>query len=227
MKWNIQPQGDRALQVIFGKELSEEANRQALSLCRALDESGISGFVGAVPAYCTLLVEYDPLTLTCQQATELLQNLSMAHDRGPQGRLVEIPVCYGGDFGPDLPDVARHTGLTPQEVIDRHSGRSYRVYMLGFRPGFPYLGGMDPALATPRRTTPRLKIQAGSVGIAAEQTGIYPEESPGGWNLIGRTPLSLFREDAGALLSPGDTLRFVPITPEEFETLEQQGGKRP
>lgn len=127
------------------------------------------------------------------------------------GRVVEIPVRYGGDDGPDLADVAAHTGLTPEEVVRRHSAGSYTVYFLGFQPGFAYLGGLDPALATPRRTEPRLAVPAGAVGIGGEQTGVYPAAAPGGWQLIGRTVLPLFlpERDPPSLLAPGDTVRFV------------------
>ena len=145
------------------------------------------------------------------------------------GRLVEIPVCYGGDFGEDLGFVAAHGGLTEEEVIRIHSGRDYRIYMLGFLPGFPYLGGLDSRLFTPRLSTPRVKIPAGSVGIGGEQTGIYPLESPGGWQLIGRTPLTLFSPERGGALpyGPGDRIRFVPISPQEYARIRdmQEGGK--
>ena len=145
------------------------------------------------------------------------------------GRLVEIPVCYGGDFGEDLGFVAAHGGLTEEEVIRIHSGRDYRIYMLGFLPGFPYLGGLDSRLFTPRLSAPRVKIPAGSVGIGGEQTGIYPLESPGGWQLIGRTPLTLFSPERGGALpyKPGDRIRFVPISPQEYARIRdtQEGGE--
>lgn len=144
------------------------------------------------------------------------------------GRLVEIPVCYGGDFGEDLGFVAAHGNLTEEEVIRIHSGRDYRIYMLGFLPGFPYLGGLDSRLFTPRLSAPRVKIPAGSVGIGGEQTGIYPMESPGGWQLIGRTPLTLFSPERGGTLpyGSGDRIRFVPISREEYGRIrrEQEGG---
>ncbi|MBX6395501.1 MAG: 5-oxoprolinase subunit PxpB, partial [Alicyclobacillaceae bacterium] len=134
------------------------------------------------------------------------------------GRLVEIPVCYGGEFGPDLAYVADYHGLTPERVIEIHSSTEYRVYMIGFAPGFPYLGGLSPELATPRKTSPRLTIPAGSVGIAGNQTGVYSVSTPGGWQIIGRTPLVLFRPDLHppSLLKAGDRVRFYPISREEF-----------
>jgi inhibitor of KinA len=136
-------------------------------------------------------------------------------------RPIEIPVCYGGEFGVDLQFVAEHNGMTADEVVAIHCGATYRVHMLGFAPGFPYLGGMSERIATPRRNTPRLKVAAGSVGIAGPQTGVYPLETPGGWQIIGRTPLALFRpaENPPTLLSPGDFVRFRPITSEEFTAL--------
>jgi inhibitor of KinA len=137
---------------------------------------------------------------------------------------VELPVCYGGEFGPDLGEVAGHCGLSEPEVIARHSGAEYRVYMLGFAPGFAYLGGLDPAIAAPRRQTPRLKVPAGSVGIAGLQTGIYPLETPGGWQIIGRSPQRLFRpgQEEPCLLKPGDRLRFVPIDLAAYRAISEE-----
>lgn len=221
----ILPHGDRAVTVVFPPEISPEVNRRVLALCAALERAQRSGIVSCVPAYHTLLVEYDPLLMTYEEVLACLRALPDADAREEAGRTVSIPVCYGGEFGPDLGLVAAHSGLTPEEVIARHSGGSYRVYMLGFRPGFPYLGGLDSRLATPRLATPRPRIEAGSVGIAGDQTGIYPEASPGGWNIIGRTPLSLFDERrASALLRPGDMLRFVPVSREGYERIREKGG---
>ena len=141
----------------------------------------------------------------------------------PPRRVIEVPVCYGGELGPDLEDVARAVALSPAEVIARHSAPAYRVYLLGFTPGFPYLGGMDPRLACPRLSSPRVRVPAGSVAIAGAQTGVYSVESPGGWRLLGRTPLRLFDPDPGArrpfLLAPGDGLRFVPVDRARFDAL--------
>ena len=138
--------------------------------------------------------------------------------------MVTIPVCYGGDYGPDLAFVAQHAGLSEREVIRRHTAPKYRIYMLGFLPGFPYLGGLDPALFTPRLQNPRTAIPAGSVGIGGQQTGIYPVASPGGWQLIGRTPLKLFDPDRPLRYAAGDRIRFAAITPQQFETLAQKEG---
>ena len=217
------PQGDRAVSVVFPEEISEAVNAQVLALCAAIDEAKIPGIVSCVPAYHTLLVEYDPLQLTYGQAAGQICSLVGEDRQETGGRIVELPVCYGGDFGPDLAVVAAHTGLTPEEVIARHTRGTYRVYMLGFRPGFPYLGGLDPALATPRLPTPRRRIEGGSVGIAGAQTGVYPEASPGGWNLIGRTPVKLFDEERGPLLRPGDTLRFTPVDRPTYDAMRETG----
>ena len=197
---------------------------QVLSLCGAVEKSKRMGVIGCVPAYCTLLVTYDPLILSYQDIYEFLSNLEPDEKDLVRGRIVPIPVCYGGTYGPDLGEVAAYTGLTKEMVILRHTGRLCRVYLLGFRPGFPYLGGMDESISVPRRATPRTTVAAGSVGIAGKQTGIYPETSPGGWNIIGRTPLHLFSEQEGALLHPGDRLHFRAISEEEFMAFERDAG---
>ena len=220
----LQPHGDRAVSVVFPSEISEAVSRTVLAMCDALDAARLPGIISCVPAYHTLLVEYDPLLLTYGQAAELLRSLAWDEARETPGRVVTIPVCYGGELGPDLERVAEHTGLTPREVVARHAAGAYRVYMLGFRPGFPYLGGLDPRLATPRRKTPRARVEGGSVGIAGEQTGVYPEPSPGGWNIIGRTPLKLFDEEKLSLLRPGDTLRFLPVDLAAYEAALEKGG---
>ena len=166
-------------------------------------------------------MDYD----TVAAALQKLATSPGAANTAETGRLVTIPVCYGGAFGPDLPFVAKHAGLTEQEVIALHAGRDYRIYMLGFLPGFPYLGGLDERLFTSRLPTPRTAIPAGAVGIGGEQTGIYPIASPGGWQLIGRTPLKLFDPAAGRLpYAAGDRIRFTPITQAEFDALAQKEG---
>ncbi|WP_211461586.1 5-oxoprolinase subunit PxpB [Collimonas silvisoli] len=165
-----------------------------------------------VPGMNNLTILFDPLTADAQQLADKLQSAwDSASISQKAGRKIDIPVTYGGDNGPDLEEVARHTGLSPAEVVKRHTAAEYIVYFIGFQPGFPYLGGLDPQLATPRRSEPRLVVPAGSVGIGGSQTGIYPAASPGGWQLIGHSALRLF--DPGAnpptLLQPGDRVRFV------------------
>ena len=221
----IVPAGDRAVSVVFPAEISEEVSRHVLGLCTAMDNTKIPGIINCIPSYHTLLVEYDPLLLDFREVEEQIRSVSVGEIQEDVSRTVEIPVCYGGELGPDLGFVAEHTGLDEKKIIALHTAAVYRVYLLGFRPGFPYLGGMDPRISTPRRKTPRRRIIGGSVGIAGGQTGIYPEDSPGGWQIIGRTPLRLYREDRGALLRPGDRLRFVSVSRERYhEILAEQEG---
>lgn len=217
----ILPAGDQALVVEFGQTISEELNRKVQILNQEIIDRKIEGIVETVPTFRSLLVTYDPAVVSFQKIKRMLETIPADMDPlGRQGhRVVEIPVCYGGEFGEDLPDVAAHAGLSEEEVIRLHSAKEYNIYMLGFLPGFPYLGGLDPRLHTPRLANPRTKIPAGSVGIGGEQTGIYPLDSPGGWRLIGRTPLKLYDPDREEpfLYQAGDYIRFVPITREEYE----------
>lgn len=218
------PHGDRAVDAVFENEISPETNRKVTALAAAVRAAMPEGVIGCRPAYRTLTVEYDPMKITYGQLCLFLRGLDFSAFASAVGKSVSIPVLYGGDCGADIEDVARHAGLSTEEVIKRHSAPDYRVYMLGFMPGFPYLGGLDPAIACPRRTTPRTHVPGGSVGIAGMQTGVYPEPSPGGWNIIGRTPLRLFDETGRrALLEAGDTVRFVPVTAEEFAAIEKEG----
>lgn len=212
--------GDSALVVEFGDEISEEVNRRVHALAYALGKNPLPGLGEAVPTYCSLLIHYDPLRLSCGEAkalvTDLLQNCEEIPL--PEPKVIEVPVVYGSEFGPDIEFVAEHNDLSVEEVIRLHSGPTYTVYMLGFSPGFTYLGGLPEVLATPRLPTPRKLVPAGSVGIAGEQTGIYPIATPGGWRLIGRTPLKLFdlNRDLPVLLRPGDRVRFAPISEGEY-----------
>lgn len=220
----ILPAGDCALVVEFGDRISEELNQKVQALNKELKAADLRGIVETVPTFRSLMVAYDPEIIGYGELKKILER--MPADAGEGGKrnakIVEIPVCYGGEFGEDLADVAAHNGLTEEEVIKLHSGRDYPIYMLGFLPGFPYLGGMDERLCTPRLSSPRTKIPAGSVGIGGEQTGIYPLDSPGGWRLIGRTPLKLYDPDREepVLYRAGDVIRFVPITREEYEAYE-------
>lgn len=220
----ILPAGDCALVVEFGDSISEELNRKVQALNEALKKMELMGIVETVPTFRSLLVVYDPEFLTYGELRDRLLGIPVRSDGkdGRPPRTVEIPVCYGGEFGEDLADVAAYHGLSEEEVIRLHSGRDYPIYMLGFLPGFPYLGGMDERLHTPRLSSPRTRIPAGSIGIGGEQTGIYPMDSPGGWRLIGRTPLKLYDPDREepVLYRAGDVIRFVPITGEEYEAYE-------
>jgi KipI family sensor histidine kinase inhibitor len=218
--------GDRAVFIEFGDSIDPEANQRVISLKLAIEATDIPGVVESVPTYRSLLVYFEPMQISASELRETIRRLhrsSTVHEL-PGHRLVEIPMTYGGEFGPDLEVVAKHNNLRAEEVIRIHSCARYLIYMLGFMPGFPYLGGLSPKIAAPRKTTPRLKIPTGSVGIAGNQTGIYPTESPGGWQIIGRTPLKLFEpsREPPALLQAGDFLTFVRITPEEFTSIYEK-----
>lgn len=221
------PAGDAAIAVELGDGISPEINAQVHALDRALRAARVPGILDTIPSYRSLLVCYDPLRLSSRALRTVI--LGLARDAGqspaPAGRVLRIPTCYGGRFGPDLSFVAEHNGLSPADVIDIHSGGEYLVYMMGFSPGFTYLGGMSARIATPRLKTPRTSIPAGSVGIAQQQTGIYPVESPGGWQLIGRTPVILFdpTRTPPTAVEPGDVIRFVPIDEAEYEVIASQG----
>jgi KipI family sensor histidine kinase inhibitor len=223
--------GDSALRVELGEAIDETIVGAVQLAHGALVAADLAGIVEVVPTYAALTAYYNPALVAAAGApvddlagwlTERIRNVV---DQGTtadtrRGDTIEVPVCYGGEFGPDLSDVAGHAGLSPDEVVRRHSQATYRVAMLGFAPGFPYLIGLPQELAAPRLQTPRLRVPAGSVGIAGRQTGIYPRTTPGGWRLIGRTPLRLFDAEADrpALLQPGDTVRFRAVSAEVFET---------
>jgi inhibitor of KinA len=218
--------GDRALVVHFGDQIDTPTFQAIRALSRQLEATPPKGMIEFVPAFTTVAIYYDPLRTSESELTLQVGDLVTTADTSaePQPRVVEIPVCYGGEFGSDLEFVAKHAKLTPQEVIEIHAAADYLVYMIGFAPGFPYLGGMSSKIAAPRRSSPRLRIPAGSVGIAGDQTGIYPLETPGGWQLIGRTPAALFRpeQEPPTLLQAGDIVRFRAITPEQFRELMEQ-----
>jgi KipI family sensor histidine kinase inhibitor len=208
----IRPASDRSLLVAFGEGISLETHRRVFHLTCALE--GIRGILNLHPAYASLLVEFDPRMRDHAQIEALVRDsvaAEQAASHTEESRLIEIPVRYGGEFGPDLADVAQHTGLTPDRVIEMHSEAEYLVYFLGFAPGFSYLGGLPPELATPRLPAPRKRVPAGSVAIGGNQTGVYPIESPGGWRIIGHTDTKLFDPDAAqpVLLRMGDRLRFT------------------
>jgi inhibitor of KinA len=219
----FQAASDQSLLIYFGESISPEAHLKIRKMLRLLALKPIAGIRNLHPAYCSLLIKFDPLKL---QHDELETILGRYLDRLeevslPAPRTVEIPVCYGGEFGPDLVEVSAMHGLTPAQTIELHTSTSYLVYFLGFAPGFAYLGELPEALVTPRLATPRRSVPAGSVGIAGNQTGVYPVASPGGWRILGRTPTAMFRtEESGlSLLAIGDRVRFVPISPKQFPTL--------
>ena len=218
----VKPVGDQAVLVSFGSVISEETGARAAAFAGRLRKES-DWVTETVPAYASCLVYYDARQLSYEEAAGRLLRLAdeAAKEKSASLRTVSVPVLYGGEEGPDLSFVAAHAGISEEEVIRRHTAPSYRIYMLGFTPGFPYLGGLDPLLETPRLKTPRVRIPAGSVGIAGQQTGIYPTASPGGWQLIGRTPLKLFDAAAEppALLAAGMRLRFRAVGRAEYEAI--------
>lgn len=224
-RWpRYRPAGDSALSVEFPPEIAPAVNRRVRALLAALDADPPSGLRDLIPSYRALLIGYDPLTLPYGALLDRLRALEHDLDHaGAPARRVTLPVCYGGEYGPDLADVAAHAGLSDTDVVTMHSGGAYLVYFLGFAPGFPYLGGLDPRLATPRLPRPRTAVPAGAVAIGGEQTGVYPLSTPGGWRLIGRTPARLYAPGADEpfLLRAGDELHFRPIDSAEFAALAE------
>ena len=211
--------GDAALVAEFPQQIDPATSDRAVALARGVAERCGPLIRDVVVGYCTVTVYFDPLTLDASWLeSELLRLAAAEVQPGTVGVVLDIPVCYGGEYGPDLGDVAAFAQLDPADVIDLHCRETYRVYVVGFIPGFAYMAGVDPRLALPRRPVPRTRVPAGSVAIAAGQTGIYPAETPGGWHLIGRTPLKPYDPDRTApfLFKVGDRVRFHPITPAEF-----------
>jgi KipI family sensor histidine kinase inhibitor len=210
--------------VEFPEEISQEVNSQVHEMAAVVETTRIPGVVEWVPAYRTLGIVYDPMETSFRSLIESLEQIEGLGGQAQAGRSrrIDIPVSYGGEMGPDLDFVAQHNQLTTEEVIRLHTASEYLVYLLGFTPGFPYLGGMAPRIATPRLAEPRSHVPAGSVAIGGNQTGVYPIESPGGWRIIGRTPLKLFdlSRDSPFLLKARDRVRFRSISLEEFQRLE-------
>jgi inhibitor of KinA len=229
VKYTMFPLSENALTIRFSNDVNEQVNQYVHRFTFWLEQQRWEGIIDIVPAFSSLTIYYDPLVLgTYEQVCKQLQaQLERIEEATPsvQERTIIIPVCYGGEFGPDLKEVAQYHRLTEEEVIRIHSHGKYKVYMIGFAPGFAYLGGLSSKIATPRRTTPRTMIPAGSVGIAGGQTGVYPLSTPGGWQIIGRTPLQLFRPNhrQPSLLRAGDVVRFQPITEKEYRMWRNDG----
>ena len=238
MNYTLRPLGDHAIVIQLGSSIQQETHDLVKAVTNIIETHSFDWLLEYIPAFTTVTLYYDPIKITeshkpfqntlpykvvCSEIEHMLSTLKT--EEKEEARIIDIPVCYGGEFGPDLEEVADHHQLSTEEVITKHSNGDYLVYMIGFAPGFPYIGGMSPEIATPRRKSPRLKIPAGSVGIAGEQTGVYPIETPGGWQLIGRTPIKLFQPDhaeSPSLLKAGDRIRFTPISLEEYKALEEE-----
>lgn len=236
---NIQmrPLGDSAIVVQIGEGISPEIHHVIIHLTNEIERDPFHGFVEAVPSYNSITVYYNPVTIyfenqqsqvhsTFQKVSAFMQEYidRVNPDKKREQRVIDIPVIYGGEYGPDLEIVATYNSLTTEEVIDLHVNNEYMVYMIGFSPGFPFLGGMDERISTPRKISPRQAIPQGSVGIAGKQTGIYSLETPGGWQIIGRSPASLFLPNSSppTLLQAGDKIRFQQIEEEEFLAYKEE-----
>jgi inhibitor of KinA len=222
--FRIVPAGDSALIVEFEDRIDASVNARALAVAEQLGAQPVAGVRDVVPTYRSVAVYFDPLqtshdALLARLEREAARAVPLAR---PASDVIRIPVCYGGELGPDLADVAAFGGMTESSVVDLHADATYRVFMLGFMPGFAYMGIVDPRIAAPRRATPRVRVPRGAVGVAGFQTGIYPAESPGGWQLIGRTPVRPF-DSARAepfLVKPGDSVRFYQIDRAEYDHME-------
>ena len=218
--------GDSSILIQFGNAIDPDINARIAATVQLMKEQHIEGVVDIIPAFCSLLINYDPRVISYDEMkTRMEKILSVEIAAGARKKKVfEIPVCYGGEFGPDLPAIAEHAGLTEQEVIDIHTSTDYLIYMLGFLPGFTYLGGLNERIHTPRLANPRIRIPAGSVGIGGSQTGIYPMDSPGGWQLMGLTPVRTYDPDREVpiLVEAGDYIRFVPVDRAEYDRIKEE-----
>lgn len=225
----ILPIGDRALTVEFGNEINEQINAHLMGFINSVNEHQIKGIEEMVPSFRAVLVHYNPAIHSYTEMSNIINDVLSKSilDVNHKKRTVDIPVCYENGLGPDIEFVAQHAGLSVSDVISIHTSKPYLIYMLGFQPGFPYLGGLDERIHTPRLETPRLKLEAGSVGIGGAQTGLYPMESPGGWQIIGLTPVRCYNPDAETAVpySAGDYIRFVPIDYDEYQKLKEQDAR--
>ncbi|MCF6095065.1 5-oxoprolinase subunit PxpB [Microaerobacter geothermalis] len=224
--FTFKPLGDCGVRIQMGEKIDPAINGMIRSYCRYLEEFPIVGIVEWIPTYTAVTVFYQPHVIRYKELCNRLEQVfyEMKQVTLPPAQVITIPTLYGGEYGPDLFYVAKYHGMTVEELIQVHSQPDYLIYMMGFVPGFPYLGGMNEKIATPRLENPRSAIPAGSVGIAGAQTGIYPIETPGGWRLIGRTPIRLYdpSDKNPVLLKAGDYLRFQAIDEEEFKQIEEQ-----
>lgn len=218
--------GDSALVMEFGNEIAKDINAKIATVVENLKKKKVDGILDILPTYRSILINYDPMKISHSEIVGILTELSKLNssNHSDDVRLIEIPTIYGGEYGPDIKNVAEHAGMSEKEVVKIHTGTDYLVYMMGFMPGFTYLGGLDERIATPRLKSPRLKIEAGSVGIAANQTGMYPLESPGGWQLIGRTPLKLYDDtkEPPVFIQAGDYIRYVSIDKKQYDKIKNE-----
>lgn len=219
----ILPAGDAALTIELGDAVAVEINERVLALDAAIAAAGIPGIVETIPTYRSLFVQYDPTVIDFDRMRERIARMDLSHRAAVAGRRWTFPVCYGGVHGTDLESLAHGHGLSVEEAVAIHLAGEYRVYMIGFAPGFAYLGGLDPRLHTPRRPSPRLRIPANSIGIGGVQAGITSIPIPSGWHLLGRTPARMFdlRREDPFLLRPGDAVRFERIDEAAFERLDR------
>ena len=217
--------GDSAINIVVADTISAEASALVRSAAARIQAAGIAGIEDIVPTFCAVMVAYNPETISYEELVSAVHaNLDgLSAEGASAGKTIVIPVCYGGEFGPDLEHVAQFHGITPDEVVRLHTESTYLIAMLGFLPGFVYLGGLDERIHMPRLSVPRTKIPARSVGIGGSQTGVYPMESPGGWRLIGRTPLSFYDQtnDPPVLCKAGEYIRFAAVTEREYKLIRQ------
>jgi len=226
MSPEIMPLGDRALLVNFEQKIDPDIHSQVMDLSAKVEEASVDGVTFTLPAYCSVTIGFDPKKVSYLDLKPTIVTMlkQPATKSTISSRSLTLPVCYEEPYALDLPEISKFSGLTPKKIIELHTGEIYRVYMLGFLPGFPYLGVLPKALQFPRKRNPRLQVPERSVGIAGQQTGIYPSGSPGGWNILGNTPLPIFNSssDSPFLLQAGDQVKFKVISSREYQKLHQQ-----
>ena len=222
----VVPEGDSGLLIQFEQVISPAINQRIAAIVKPIRAQQISGIIDMIPTYCSLLINYNPQAISYKELHHRIESIVKMDTKTESitKKVYEIPTCYGGKYGPDLKNIAEHAGLSEEEVIRIHSSSDYLIYMLGFLPGFTYLGGLDERIHTPRLANPRVLIPAGSVGIGGSQTGIYPVDSPGGWQLMGMTPVKTYDPNRAEpiLVQAGDYIRFVPVSEEEYLAIEKQ-----